>query len=435
MSFITIDFETYYDKEFSLSKLTTEEYIRSPQFEVIGVGVKVLDGETEWASGTHDEIAQFLSEFDWANSLVLAHNTMFDGAILSWRFGIVPKAYADTLSMARALHGLNVGGSLKKLVEMYQLGEKGTEVVNALGKHREDFSPEELSKYGDYCINDVELTYQLFKELMGQGFPKQELKLIDCTLRMFTDPVLELDLPALQAHLQDCVEAREKLLNEGNITREEIMSNKKFAERLKSLGVEPPMKLSPRTEKPTLAFAKTDEAFLALQDHENPDVQALVAARLGTKGTQEETRTQRFIDIAKRGTLPVPIKYYAAHTGRWGGCLVADTKVMVYNEETGIVEKNITDVLLDDLVWDGEEFVSHDGVQFSGYQEVIEWDGVVGTPEHKVFTAHGTISLSEAMQRGVSIETPRSPTKDDVGTIGRYVCDDESQDSDEMPMR
>ena len=88
MDLITLDFETYYDREFSLSKLTTEAYVRDPRFEVIGVGVKVNGAETEWASGTHEQIKEYLDSFDWSDAMLLCHNTMFDGAILNWRFGI-----------------------------------------------------------------------------------------------------------------------------------------------------------------------------------------------------------------------------------------------------------------------------------------------------------------------------------------------------------
>ena len=91
MDLITLDFETYYDKDFSLRKLTTEEYVRDPRFEVVGVGVKVNNGPTEWASGTHNELQGYLDGFDWESSMVLAHNTMFDGAILSWLFGVKPR--------------------------------------------------------------------------------------------------------------------------------------------------------------------------------------------------------------------------------------------------------------------------------------------------------------------------------------------------------
>ena len=133
MDLITVDFETYYDREFSLSKMTTEEYIRDRRFEVIGVGVKVNNGQTEWASGTHDEIAEYLNTFNWADSMLLAHNTMFDGAILSWRFDIHPRVITDTLCIGRAIHGVEVGASLKALSERYNIGVKGTEVLNPPG--------------------------------------------------------------------------------------------------------------------------------------------------------------------------------------------------------------------------------------------------------------------------------------------------------------
>jgi len=327
MDLITIDFETFYSQEFSLTKVTTEEYIRSPEFEVIGIGVKRNNEGTQWASGTHEQLKEWLqAEFDWGNSMVLAHNTMFDGAILHWVFGINPRVFLDTLCMGRALHGVEVGGSLKAMAERYGVGQKGTEVVNAKGKRRADFTEEELSRYGDYCINDVELTYKLFN-LMAKGFPKQELKLIDTTLRMFIEPTLDLNLPLLESHLQGIQDRKRQLLEDAGVSKQDLMSNPKFAELLKNLGVEPPMKESPTTGKQTLALAKNDEGFKALQEHEDDRVQALVAARLGTKSTLEETRTQRFIDISKRGNLPVPVRYYAAHTGRWGG----DDKINLQN--------------------------------------------------------------------------------------------------------
>jgi len=326
MDLITVDFETYYSNELGFKKQTTEEYIRDPRFEVIGVAVKVNNGATEWASGTHEQLKEYLDEFDWANSMVLAHNTMFDGAILNWLFDITPRVWADTLCMGRAVHGVEVGGSLKALAERYQIGAKGTEVVSAMGKRRLDFTDEELDRYGDYCINDVELTYKLFT-IMGRKFPKKELRLIDLTLRMFIEPKLELDLDLLEQHLTEVKDRKDGLLSEAGIAKEELMSNPKFAAILESLGVKPPMKISPTTGKETYAFAKSDEGFKALAEHEDANVQALVAARLGTKSTLEETRTQRFIDIAKRGSLPVPVRYYAAHTGRWGG----DDKINLQN--------------------------------------------------------------------------------------------------------
>tara|TARA_Y100000389_G_scaffold195406_1_gene226782 strand:- start:431 stop:1714 length:1284 start_codon:yes stop_codon:yes gene_type:complete len=137
---------------------------------------------------------------------------------------------------------------------------------------------------------------------------------------MFIDPILDLDLGLLEQHLEDTQDRKDKLLRDAGVTdKKDLMSNLKFADMLRDLGVEPPMKTSLTTGKETYAFAKSDEDFKALQEHEDDRVQSLVAARLGNKSTLEETRTQRFIGISKRGRLPVPIRYYAAHTGRWGG--------------------------------------------------------------------------------------------------------------------
>jgi hypothetical protein len=267
---ITLDFETFYDTKFSLSRLTTEEYIRSSDFEIIGVGIKIDDAPAYWISGSRETLNKHLLSLPWKESGLLCHNTMFDGAILAWSLKIFPLTYLDTLSMARAIHGVDAGGSLAKLAIRYQIGEKGDEVVNAKGKGKIDFSPEELERYGEYCKNDVELTYELFKRMMQTNF---------------------------------------------------AASNPKFAATLKDFGAVVPMKTSPTTGKQTYALAKNDEGFIELTEHEDTFIQHLCAVRLGTKSTIEESRIQRFIEVGRRnkGKLPIPLKYYGAHTGRWAG--------------------------------------------------------------------------------------------------------------------
>jgi hypothetical protein len=154
MDIVTIDFETYYDKEYSLSKMTTEAYVRSPDFEVIGVGVKVNDYPTDWYSG--DNVGKFLNSLNYRNKAILCHHTAFDGAILSWRYGIKPMGWLDTQSMARALHGVEQSVSLKNIAVQYGVGHKGTEVDDAKGKRLVQFTPRELERYGEYCKNDVQ---------------------------------------------------------------------------------------------------------------------------------------------------------------------------------------------------------------------------------------------------------------------------------------
>jgi DNA polymerase I-like protein with 3'-5' exonuclease and polymerase domains len=343
MKIVTYDLECYYDREYSLSRLTTEEFCRSPLFEMIGFAIKVDDGPTQWVP--KPECEAFIKAFDWSDAMVLCQNTAFDGAILNWRYGVNPAVWADTLGMSRALFPHEKAHSLKAQAERAGIGAKGEEVNNAIGKRYADFSEYDLAKYADYCINDVGLTYTLFRTYLSMGFPKGELKLIDLTLRMFIEPVLELDRPLLEQHYQDVVDRKEKLLydvrgllEEGGVTtdgdldtkvalwgasQEELkkllMSNDKFATLLQSLGVSPPTKISQTTGKVAWAFAKTDDAFKALEEHPDERVQALVAARLGNKTTLEETRTQRFIGMSGRGKFPVPLRYYGAHSGRWSG--------------------------------------------------------------------------------------------------------------------
>jgi hypothetical protein len=441
-SLVTCDLETYYSSTYSLTKVTTEEYIRSPQYETIGISLKLNDEPTAWVPGP--KVGQVLRKNYWGDKLVICQNTAFDGAILKWHYGVDPLLWIDIMGMSRALFPHERSHSLKTQAERMGVGVKGDEVVKALGKRYKDFSPTELSRYGHYCCNDTDLTKLLFDKYMAMGFPKIELRLLDLTLRMFIDPVLMLDEPKLRIHLTEVQDRKQALMENVRDTmlaeadpdyvhaifsegmagiKKLLMSNDKFAALLRKFDVEPPTKISPTTGKTAYAFAKTDEAFKELGEHDDERIQILVAARLGNKSTLEETRTQRFIEMSHRGVFPVPLRYYGAHSGRWSGCLVADTLVTVYDSVLGVVEKCITDVLADDLVWDGVEFVMHEGVQFSGYQEVISWDNVTGTPEHVVFTDAGEISLRDAMQGGHSIQTPSGPSQDLVDAARRLAND------------
>lgn len=329
MQIITVDFETYYTKGLGFKTQTTEEYVRDRNFEVIGVGVKVGDAPATWFSGTKDEIRNYLLTFTWDTNALLCHNTLFDGCILSWHFGITPMLMLDTLCMARAIHGVEAGGSLASLALRYGIGEKGNEVVAAEGKRREDFTKEELAAYGSYCINDVDLTYRLWK-ILSSAFPIDELALIDMTLRMFTHPVFMVDDALLQDRAIELEEEKRALLEglmeklkcaDAEGVRKKLASNKQFAALLIEHNIEVPMKESKTTGKQTYALAKNDEGFLALAEHEDPFIQQLCSVRLGTKSTLEESRIERFIQIGKRnkGYLPIPLKYYGAHTGRWAG--------------------------------------------------------------------------------------------------------------------
>jgi len=318
---LVFDFETYFNsKTFTLKNLTTEQYIRDDKFKVHGVCVKDYGSEDAAVWYPHEEAIAFFNSVDWDTTAVLAHNAQFDVAILSWHYGHNPCFIFDSLSMARALFGMEQGNSLAALAQRFALPDKGKALMNADGLVE---LPEEVAQeLAAYCAHDTFLCEEIFKR-MEPGFPKKELRLIDLTLKMYTRPVLELDPVLLADAIREEETRRTSLLQKLNIDEKDLASNPKFAAILRGMGVEPPMKnkkptvKTPNPEGKTLALAKNDAAFQALLNSDNEDIAALCEARLMVKSTLERTRAQRFIDISHRGTLPVPLNYYGAHTGRW----------------------------------------------------------------------------------------------------------------------
>jgi DNA polymerase len=270
-------------------------------------------------------------------------------------------------------------------VEKYELGKKGTEVVDAKGKRLEDFSVADLMQYGSYCKNDVELTYKLF-QVLAPEFPESEIKLIDLTLRMYTEPVLEVDDGLLQARLEEVQQEKSELLkglmiklqcDTEECVRAKLASNKQFAEILQELGVVVPLKVSPATGKDTFALAKGDQGFLDLCEHEDTFIQELCRVRLGTKSTIEESRIERFIGIGSRnkGKLPIPLKYYGAHTGRWAGSDKVNFQNLPARDKKKKALKNAV------IAPDGYQVINCDSSQIearvlvwlAGQNDVVKW--------------------------------------------------------------
>jgi len=315
LNIVTIDFETRWDsKEYTLSKLTTEEYIRDPRFKAFGACLHEYGSEEDikWYNG--DDLREALAQYDWTKTAILAHNAQFDVAILEWKYDCHPAFILDTLSMARALRGVESGNSLAKLAADFRLPPKGRAVHDTNGL--QEITPEIEAELAAYCAHDVELCEAIFERL-SVNYPAKELRLIDMTLRMYTRPMLLLDGGMLINAISQESSYRTELLERLNVKEEDLASNPKFASLLESVGVEPPHKLSKTTGKQTLALAKTDALFQAILNGENEPAALLCEARLKVKSTSERTRAQRFSDISRRGALPVPLSYYGASTGRW----------------------------------------------------------------------------------------------------------------------
>lgn len=319
MNLITCDFETAYGDGYTLSSMTTEAYIRDPRFEAILLSFKINDQPSFFVP--RDLIPQWLERLELHKHAVIMHHAHFDAGILNYHYNVRPKVIIDTLGMARALHGANGRLSLEKLAERYGIGEKGKEVLNARNMRYADFSTEQLKRYGQYSCNDSDLTKKLADIMMPQ-FSKEELQINDRIVRMFTEPVLELDTAMLQRYASDINASKMAIMLQAGVQRADLMSNDKFAQCLRDLGIDPPMKISlawlkkPEDERKgdgrTYAFAKTDPAIQALQEHPDEQVQILVEARLQNKTTIAEKGALRLIEMAGRGPATVYLKYSGA---------------------------------------------------------------------------------------------------------------------------
>lgn len=314
---ITLDFETYYSTEYSMSKPTynTSAYVRDSQFHVHCCAVKLGKKKSKCYPGK--ELKVVFADIDWKNSALLAHNTAFDGFILAERYGIVPAFYYDTLSMTRALHGELSRASLDTIAKLYQLGAKHEGALEST-KNKRELSFDELKRLMHYCNNDNELCWNVFlKQIVV--FPEAELELIDLVVRMFCNSPLQVDLDmARKALAEEMIARRSEILKSG-ATEEELQSNAKFAQRLRELEVEPPEKISLKTGHINYALAQTDPEFLELLEHEDARVVRLAKGRLAAKSQQAETRASRLIQAGETGCLPVGYNYSAAKTHRFGG--------------------------------------------------------------------------------------------------------------------
>jgi len=313
MNLLVLDFETFYSSDFTLKKLTTEEYVRDPRFETLCVGFAGM------RNGWHEanEIKDIFEGIEWEETAVLCHHTQFDGLILSHHYGIRPAFWFDTLSMAKLVLRSDVSVSLASLAERFGLAPKTIDYQNFIGKRWQDLSADERQALGDGCARDVELTYQLFQRLIPH-VPHVELELIDLTIRMFTEPCIEGDIEGLEKVAADEAAKKQALLDNLGIRESELSSATQFAAILTGLGVEVEYKTTPKGNS-IPAVAKTDDFMKELLDDENEIISGLAQARLGIRSSIDETRSGRLARAARRGKLPIYLGYCAAGTTRWGG--------------------------------------------------------------------------------------------------------------------
>ena len=340
--------------------MTPAEYILDPRYETIMCAVKVNDQPHTVVDGP--DFPKWLAQFNPETTTTVTFNSLFDNAILSWKYGFVPHTMIDAMAMARTLDGHRLARfSLAALSEHLGLPDKGTAVHNASGLRRADImagrSGLTWKEYCDYCLRDNENCEAIFLHYYPK-MPTAELRLMDMVLRCCVEPRFIVDTVLLDQHIKDVVAAKDQMLiDAGNIDKSIVMSTPKFQAALEALGVEVEYKPSPSDpDKELPAFAKSDEFMETLQNHADPAVAALATARIGLKSTLEETRSGTLMRIGlldwprqpwetdaiyasrmlayqaghQMGMMPIPLRYGGAHTHRLSG----DWKMNMQNMPT-----------------------------------------------------------------------------------------------------
>lgn len=329
--FLFVDFETYYSKDYSLRHLSVPEYILDPRYQTLMLAVY----DTQWPAPRillPHEIPTFLEQYPASETIACSHNALFDMAILAWKYTWVPGLMLDTLGMVRALRNYQRNSLGAVIKELFGRDSKGDTIHKVQGMHAQDIKNAGLwPSFCEYAMNDVRECFHIYCKLHPE-LPAEERLVMDLVLRAAVVPRLHADVPLLERHLEELRQRKDALLHKSGYDKAALMSARSFQDALESLGVEVETKPSPTNPERRLpAFAKSDK-FMAdlLEYNASPDdelnyrVQTLVAARLSQKSTIEETRAQRFLNIAKLkwgngALLPVPLRYGGAHTHRLSG--------------------------------------------------------------------------------------------------------------------
>jgi DNA polymerase len=328
MNVVALDYETYFDKDYTLKKSTTEEYLRDRRFELQLCSIYDAETKVPFVTAGLEQTRTVLQQFDWANTILLAHNAFFDGAIATWWCGIRPAGYLCTQQMWRVLGmGVHGGESLEAAINYgfeqgWNVEPKDVDALSDVeGVHWDEMTPEQQSRLADYCRSDGQNCYEIYKHLV-RDMPPGELFVMSESLRCFVEPQIQLDRSVLKRINQKEKAAQADVMARCGVSDiTELRSDARFFNLLgNALGDNDsvPTKINAAgLVKP--AFAKSDQHFTDLLHHPDPDVRTLVEARLATKSTITESRTDRLHGIATRGAWPVHLKFGGAHTLRFSG--------------------------------------------------------------------------------------------------------------------
>lgn len=317
LELVALDFETRWGTGYTLKKLSLTEYVRDERFEVHGFGVARQSEGFKPRFIRQPEAGAYLRSLPWAKICLSAHHMNFDGLVLAEHYELWPQRYFCTQSAARFWHKSETRHGLDDLARFHHIAGKLDGLKVTKDKTYAQLTESDLATLEEYTIRDLKIGLYLTLMYLRKVPPDEQL-LMDATIRMFTQPTCEVDLPLAREALAEIKAEKHDALARYDI--KQLRSRDKFAALLESMGVEVPMKVSPTTGELTYAFAKKDEAFIELQMHPRQEVRDLVEAKLEASSSIDVTRAERLIKLGETGPLAVCLNFAGAQTtDRWSG--------------------------------------------------------------------------------------------------------------------
>jgi DNA polymerase len=363
---IVLDFESYWDKDYTLSKLSIPEYVLGKQFEVMGLGTYDVAVEHSPIFVEPDELDGYLKGYKKIlhDTTFVMQNAKFDAFILKHIYGLSPEYIIDIADLDRHLHA-RASHKLADMEKRWGVERKHTEkLINTKGKHWDELDSGEIAYFKQYTKDDAYTEGELFKLLLPKiSRPEVEIPLMRHTLKMYLDYSVNVDENLGRSLI---LEMNERITGAvfslaGAVknplavpSQRDISSDLRFAavmkEHLNDLGEELPVKegkptknMIPITGEGLIpAFAKDDEGMKQLLKHEDDSIRILAEAKQAVNSWPGHIkRVNNILNQARARdwVLGMPLNYYSGHTGRWGGAhginmqnlpnLLSDVKSMI----------------------------------------------------------------------------------------------------------
>jgi len=336
MSTAAVDFETYYDREVSITTLGVHHYLQAAEIYLVSV-----------ATDTGIKFVGHPKDFDWSQIAGpdwswVSHNTGFDWPVFMrlQELGIgnteSVTEIAEWFDSADLTAFLGYPRSLKE-ASKYLLGMEISKDVRdkMIGKKWESMTPDFRREVEEYALKDAENCLNIWLQ-HAHKWPNHEREISQITRQMCFRGVpidaegLEKDIIKLETDLWQ--------LEQGIPWKDEPHRDSSKAKKGETMAILSPIAIREECLKHGMvapaSFAKDDpeaEEFFEKYAEKYPWVRAVRDYRRATKhlATLKSMRTRMRPD----GWMPYGLKYFGAHTGRDSG----DTGLNLQNLPKGLV--------------------------------------------------------------------------------------------------